>query len=741
MEQPEIKLTKTFELASNLHNKFTSSKEQRQLQEVLWISAMRNFNGEYDSTIKFREGGSSVFVNITQMKTMASYSRNMAIMMGPTGFPWNIKPTPHPALVHMGMTPDAAQATSELDPAFKAEIAEAKSAADGMRNRIKDNLVESHWEEKFATGALEHVVLGTMVFKGPVAAPAKPKKWVKVASEVGVLDRIKASLGMIKVEAEQYQLVSDPADEYRATMEWVSCFSLYPDPAAYCIEDAMWVIERHVLNKAQIVELATGKGFDAEEIQSVLEQYPEGNWSAETWESYMDTINRRTNTNMSSTRYTVLEFWGYLSGQEIMDAGGKGVTDPNQMYMANIWVCGNNCIKVSVSGNQSKRIPYFVIPYERVPYKIWGRGVPEKMDDPQRVINAAARAMVENLGMTSGPQVIVDVKRLAPGTDYNQITPWAIIPVVNVEGISTPPVQFVKIDPVLNELNLVMSVFRSFVQEVTSMPDMASGFTGQGEHNRTMGGMSMLFGAADSYTRSVIFNIDNHLTKPMVRAMYDWEMQYCPDPTIKGDMVIEASGVQGLMAKELTSQRLSELLQAVGQIPGGSDYINMPELMKEIFRSLDVINDSVVLTEPEVAKKRAEQQRAQVEMAAQTAEAQNVPKPKTETTLNDALLQMLKESEPTEAVRPMLYAKALEAYDQLDPMTLSALNMMKDQVVAENRANASLKELETLAKDLEISAQMGSVQEPTQSMNREQMGMPEQMPEQPVVPEQEVPLG
>ena len=69
-------------------------------------------------------------------------------------------------------------------------------------------------------------------------------------------------------------------------------------------------------------------------------------------------------------------------------------------------------------------------------------------------------------------------------------------------------------------------------------------------------------------------------------------------------MNIDASGVQGLMAKELTSQRLAELLQAVGQIPGGADYINMPELMKEVFRSLEVVNDCVILSEEEVQQKR-----------------------------------------------------------------------------------------------------------------------------------------
>ena len=103
-----------------------------------------------------------------------------------------------------------------------------------------------------------------------------------------------------------------------------------------------------------------------------------------------------------SKRYTVLEFWGYLSGLELRQAGVEGIDDDHAMYLSNVWVCGNFCIKIAISGNQSKRIPFFVVPYEKVPYKIWGRGVPEKMADPQAVINASARAMVENMGMALG---------------------------------------------------------------------------------------------------------------------------------------------------------------------------------------------------------------------------------------------------------------------------------------------------------------------------------------------------
>ena len=85
VEALAFETTKTFGLANMVHDRFQTSKTQRVLQEQVWIEAMQNFNGEYGPSVTFREGGSSVFVNITQMKTMAAYSRIVAVEMGPAG--------------------------------------------------------------------------------------------------------------------------------------------------------------------------------------------------------------------------------------------------------------------------------------------------------------------------------------------------------------------------------------------------------------------------------------------------------------------------------------------------------------------------------------------------------------------------------------------------------------------------------------------------------------------------------
>ena len=705
MDPDAIKTTEevTSAIASRVHGLFDIAKSARIHQEVIWKDNLQNFNGEYSPTTTFRKGGSEVFVNITQMKTMAAYSRIMAVMMPPSGFPWSIGPTPHPDLIKLGITPRAAQASLEISPEAKQMLSAAKGASDGMRNRIKDDLVETRWEEKFSRGALDLVTFGTMIFKGPMAAPPKPSIWMLKPDSV--VDRLKGLFGLQL--REKFQLVPDPANAYQPDLEWVSPFEFYPDPAAYAIEDAMWAIHRHAINKNQFQKLSENDDFNADEIDECLNAIPDGNWSAETWESNVDIINRRNASATMNHKYVVLEYWGFLSGKELQVAGQTiKDSDLNKMHLANVWVCGNHPIKVSISNRATGKLPFYVIPYEKVPYRIWGRGVPEKMADPQGIINAASRALVENMGITAGPQVVVDMNRIVDGTKVDEIIPWGIWPVKNMEGSSTPPVQFIDVPSKLNELKIVIDIFRNFVQEVTSMPDMASGFAGNEQHNRTSSGMAMLFGAADSYTRGVVFNIDNHLTKPMIRALYDWEMQYSPDISIKGDMQVDASGVQGLMNKEAVGQKMAEVLANIGQIPGGSSRVNMGEVLTEIFRSYDLMNEAMVYTEEEAAKIDAANKAQEVQQQAQLSQVQNLAKPKAETTRNDAILQALEKTLPGDPIYPIMYSKMLEGYGELDPMSLAALNMMKARSVLENRQFADAQELATIQQDIEMEAKL-----------------------------------
>ena len=103
----------------------------------------------------------------------------------------------------------------------------------------------------------------------------------------------------------------------------------------------------------------------------------------------------------------------------------------------------------------------------------------------------------------------------------------------------------------------------------------------------------MMMGAAAGTVRSVIKNIDDYLLAPLGKALYHFNMQFDPDEEIKGDLEVKARGTESLMANEVRSQRLMQLLSIV-QNPALAPFAKMDYIIREIAKSLDLDPDKVV---------------------------------------------------------------------------------------------------------------------------------------------------
>ena len=61
-----------------------------------------------------------------------------------------------------------------------------------------------------------------------------------------------------------------------------------------------------------------------------------------------------------------------------------------------------------------------------MPGSFWGNSVADLVKDPQDIVNAAARSMINNAALASGPQVGILTDRIAPGEQITQLKPWRI---------------------------------------------------------------------------------------------------------------------------------------------------------------------------------------------------------------------------------------------------------------------------------------------------------------------------
>jgi len=207
--------------------------------------------------------------------------------------------------------------------------------------------------------------------------------------------------------------------------------------------------------------------------------------------------------------------------------------------------------------------PYTKTSFIKCPGAFWGKGIPKIIEDLQAVCNAAARALVNNMGIASGPQVEVNLERIPPNEDITALTPWRIWQVTNDPvGSSAPAVRFTQPDSRAAELMGVYEKFSKLADDHSGIPAYVYGDLNVQGAGRTSSGLSMLMGAAGKGIRQVVMHIDTDVVKPIVMRQFVFNMRYDPDETIKGDVEVVAKGAINLAVKETVNVRRIEFLNA-----------------------------------------------------------------------------------------------------------------------------------------------------------------------------------
>jgi len=120
--------------------------------------------------------------------------------------------------------------------------------------------------------------------------------------------------------------------------------------------------------------------------------------------------------------------------------------------------------------------PYSKTGWGIVPGSFWYKGVPELMSDLQSICNASIRAMVNNLGIGSGPQVVInDINRLAKGEKITQMHPWKIWQFINNARSQLKAIDFFQPKVYSKELMGVYDQFAMLADDYTGIPAYSYG--------------------------------------------------------------------------------------------------------------------------------------------------------------------------------------------------------------------------------------------------------------------------
>lgn len=646
-------------LGSLLQGRYAEIKGERQMLELEWLKDLRQFMGIYDPEVlaQIPEDGSKAYIQLTRSKVLGFVARMLDMLFpGSADKNWAISETPEPQLpdqLVQGMATEVAMQRMQMlmvgidetpepvlnDMERRGEIppaeemreamatgqppqslmpsgdelrgmieAEAKRRAEAMSGEIDDQLTETRYIERVADCILSGALYGSGWLKGPTSERRRITAWQP---------------------DEQGGWSLQQVEEFKPSIDFVSIWDCYPDPIdARSVQDLEGMFQRYDMRRADVRGLAKQPGFDAQTIAEYLLATPEGDaGKTEHWESALREIrteDQGTIPNTRRRRYEVVEYTGYVDGQMLEECGVE-LAPPdapeelrnqarNMEWKANVWFLGETVIKASLMPYDDETVDtYHLFTPERTEGHLYGTSLPSKMRDPQKIYNAALRAMMDNVGVIAGPMLEANVDLLTPAQQAAGVRVGGR-QVIYRNGTSTragyPALREYKFDAHINEFLDLMEMAKQQADDATAQPSYYTSGTGEAEGaGETASGLSMLMGAANLVTKDAVRNYDLGVTKPLIRAMYNWNMQFSEREDIRGDFKVEATGSTALVAKELRAQQLDNLAQTTLN-PADDPYIKRREMLEERFRTRDLDPDRFLRTEEEVQEMLARQMEA-----------------------------------------------------------------------------------------------------------------------------------
>jgi len=262
------------------------------------------------------------------------------------------------------------------------------------------------------------------------------------------------------------------------------------------------------------------------------------------------------------------------------------------------------------------------------------------MRDIQRMCNATARALANNMGLASGPQVEVYVDRLADDGDIDDITPMKIWQLTSdPTGGGGRAIQFTQPSSNAGELLAVYKEFELRADDATGIPRYAYGNERTGGAAQTASGLSMLLESASKGIKDAIRHIDDGLIKPRIEYQFYWMLKNDPTIGYSGDIEVVPMGSAALTMKAAEQAKRLELMQALSGNPAVLEVVG-PEAMAMIFKVLfeDANMPEVVIPSGlEIRQKMDDKDKQQGEIAKMQTDAQNK---KTEAGLKATELQI-----------------------------------------------------------------------------------------------------
>lgn len=614
---------------------------------------------------------SKVFLNITRPYVETAASKVIEVLCPTDARNWSIKPTavpdmpeqPTPLVQALEMA--AQEGPVQPDP-LEEVLKLAKRQAKGAQTWVDDKLQECDFSGELRKMVDESSLLGTGVMRGPVP---------------GVRRTVRLANGVVEV-----------LEEIVPQSKKISVWNCYPDPA--CGDDihrGQFFIEHDLFVEKQVRDLVSDPSYSTEALLKVIEEGARGGATDAMAMAPHDS------TDPVAARYHVWYYYGFLKLEEARALNcdcGEDDELTNVGVPVIVTMINDTVVKAHLNQLVDGRFPYDFMCWQKQAGSPFGIGIARQIRSCQSILNAHVRAMMENSGLSSGPQIVLARGSVMPADGSWEITPrkvWLLKADADITDVGQAINAF-NIPSNQNELLAAIDFALKMAENVTGLPILLQGQTGPNGVPDTVGGMQLLVSNASSLLRRMARIFDDSFIKPHIQSYYRYMLTYAEDDSIKGDFKVVAHGSTSLIARD---QKNIFLTQVAPQMMAVQAYgIDPVRLFKKIAIIGGLDDPEEILYTPQELK---------VIQEAQAAAGQNDPRVLVAQLNNQTRQAIAQLDNQTDQVRIQRDIDRDTAYVQSETMRtqvtaevkMAELQMRRDLALLEyaNRERITLEQL------------------------------------------------
>jgi len=580
-------------LARTIESTLVARMGTRKAKENQWLEAMRVYLGSLSSynivtgEYPFGTKADDRLVhrpefNICRSKCRMAIAQTISYQFSAGDKNWNLRT---PASIYLDPQDYQAAVQQMQDPNLSPdEVVELK--VDAMEREIEYHLECTHYPREIRKAMHDWVILGTGVMKGPLNAGKMKKVYQKQQTSDGRIIRVPS------FSLENVPLL------YR-----VNLWYWFPDDTVTDVDKAENSCEVHPLSKQELNDLIKHPGYMGDQIKLCLAEDPK----QYTNSPFNDPAYLTQGINLLKNKYLVIEYHGPIKKEDLNILGVQSTDEtPYDEVYGEIWVCNGRIIRLQLSTLEGcNRIPYYAAVWEPDPATIFGFGIPMLSRDQQRVVNESYKMVLDNAGISAGPQVVVDTTLIKPADGEMECTPFKVWYIQEYGADANKAIQFFTPPNSFEGLAALISLARSFADEESGITLIQNDITLPTQAQDSATGMAI----KDENAQAPLFlqaeRWDDDITHPIIDAMYDWEMQYSPKEEIKCDVEIDVRSSTQYLKGLMDQQKLDRLMQEISQGSPIAKWINLDELILARLSSMKLPSHAIIKSPQQVAQDEA----------------------------------------------------------------------------------------------------------------------------------------